>query len=656
MRKTAIGSAVLLGLLLSSASGQTPPKAVGKPAPDRKRGDLFGPDKLWTIHLQLSAKAYAAMPPKGGGFPVPKKDEPPKKAEKQGADVPDIHKNKGFGLEFPWVKGDLEFDGRLVKDVGIRYKGNATYGVSQQTLKRPFKIDINHYLEAQQLHGLNGFALGNNAFDPTRLHDALAYHLFRAAKVPASRTAFVQLSLSVADKYDKTYVGVYTMMEPVDKAFLRERFGSDKGMLLKPERIQGLPYLGEKWEAYNDKYNPMREPTDAQKRRLIEFTKLIDQADDATFNRKIGEFLDVDVFLRFAAVNSVISNFDGFFAGAHNYFLYLNPKDDRFHFMPWDLDVTFGGHPFIGGDQSDWSIALPYLGRNRLTERVLAVKNDDLFRKHLRTLIEGPFSVKEMKASIDTMEATIAAAVAKEPTPKFGTGFPGGKPMGLRDFVAKRNESVLAQLEGKSQGKPIAFNPPRRPPPDDARRQLAETLGPPFLVFRDKVQKELKLTREQKKNLDDRLQATVQDTMQFFQNRQDAKPEERQKVHHAYVQKAQEKLTAFLKGALKEEQFKRLRQVMLQQEGLFALGNAAVMKELEITEKQRLQFVEVVQKMQQKIEPLMKEAQKGGKPEEIRPKVLKIREEHMGRIEALLSDAQKKQWKEMLGTLLDLAD
>jgi NAD(P)-dependent dehydrogenase (short-subunit alcohol dehydrogenase family) len=147
--------------------------------------------------------------------------------------------------------------------------------------------------------------------------------------------------------------------------------------------------------------------------------ELIDRADDATFNQKIGEFLDIDAFLRFAAVNSVISNFDGFFAGAHNYFLYLNPKDDRFHFMPWDLDVTFGGHPFISGDQSDWSIAQPYMGRNRLTERVLAVKaNDDLFRKHLRTLIEGPFSVKEMKASIDAMEAY--ASLRSDFTPAGG--------------------------------------------------------------------------------------------------------------------------------------------------------------------------------------------------------------------------------------------
>jgi hypothetical protein len=36
------------------------------------------------------------------------------------------------------------------------------------------------------------------------------------------------------------------------------------------------------------------------------------------------------------------------------------------------------------------------------------------------------------------------------------------------------------------------------------------------------------------------------------------------------------------------------------------------------------------------------------------PKIMKIREEHEDRIEALLSDAQKKQWKEMLGKPLAL--
>ena len=62
----------------------------------------------------------------------------------------------------------------------------------------------------------------------------------------------------------------------------------------------------------------------------------------------------------------------------------------------------------------------------------------------------------------------------------------------------------------------------------------------------------------------------------------------------------------------------------------------------------------VVQDMQKKVGPLIKEAQSGGNPEEIRPKVMKIRKEHEGKIEALLTDAQKKQWKEMLGKPLNL--
>ncbi|HEV3260847.1 MAG TPA: hypothetical protein VG013_28605 [Gemmataceae bacterium] len=215
-------------------------------------------------------------------------------------------------------------------------------------------------------------------------------------------------------------------------------------------------------------------------------------------------------------------------------------------------------------------------------------------------------------------------------------------------------------------GEPVAADeagdaeaPEERPQevPAEAGRQLMETLGPAFMVFRDKVQKELKLSDEQKKKLEKRLQDTVQDTMQFFQKLADKEPEEREKELHAYRERAQENLTAFLQGLLQEEQSKRLRQVMLQRDRLFALlGNAEVAKELEITDKQRQHFSEVAQEMQKKIEPLANEAQKGGNPQEIGPKIRKIRKEQEERIEALLSVAQKKQWKKMLGKPLVLDD
>jgi hypothetical protein len=191
-------------------------------------------------------------------------------------------------------------------------------------------------------------------------------------------------------------------------------------------------------------------------------------------------------------------------------------------------------------------------------------------------------------------------------------------------------------------------------PEDQASRQLTEALGTMFLVFRDKIQKDLKVSDEQKQKLAKRLQHTLQDAMPFFEKLGGKKAEEREKALQPYRQQVTERLASFLEGLLKDEQLKRLRQLELQQEGPFALlfrpdlGN-----ELKITDEQRQQFVAVVQELQKKIAPLIKEAESGGNPIEIRPKIMKIKNEHGDRIEAILSEAQKKQWQEMLGKPLE---
>jgi hypothetical protein len=192
--------------------------------------------------------------------------------------------------------------------------------------------------------------------------------------------------------------------------------------------------------------------------------------------------------------------------------------------------------------------------------------------------------------------------------------------------------------------------------PEEARRQLVEVLGPPFLIFREKVQEEIKLSDEQKEKLAKQLEGMVRDAMQFFQQIDGLKPEEHEKELHSYRQKAQEKLAAFLKDTLKAEQLQRLHQLTLQQERPFALGLPEVMKELKLTDEQRKQFMALVQEMQQKIEPLIKEAQTKGNPEEIRPKAMKIRKEYADKIEAIFTEAQKKRWLEMLGKPFDLGD
>jgi hypothetical protein len=100
---------------------------------------------------------------------------------------------------------------------------------------------------------------------------------------------------------------------------------------------------------------------------------------------------------------------------------------------------------------------------------------------------------------------------------------------------------------------------------------------------------------------------------------------------------------------------KEFEQLELQHEGPAALvGRPEIVKELQITNEERRQVVAIIQELQSTIEPLIKEAKSRGNPQEILPKVIKIREDYDGKIEAILSDAQKKQWKEMRGKPFDV--
>jgi hypothetical protein len=193
--------------------------------------------------------------------------------------------------------------------------------------------------------------------------------------------------------------------------------------------------------------------------------------------------------------------------------------------------------------------------------------------------------------------------------------------------------------------------------PEEARKAIAKNLQGSFMVYRDKVQDDLKLTDEQKDTLAAHLKERLPDFMKFFEGLGEKKADEREKELKAFRQKEQEKLAVVLKDTLKAEQSKRLRQLLLQQEGSLALWESPdVGAALKITDEQRKQFMAIVLEMQKKVEPLVKEAQKGGNAEEIRPKIMKVRKEYEGKLEALLTDAQKKQWKEMLGKALTLDD
>ena len=117
---------------------------------------------------------------------------------------------------------------------------------------------------------------------------------------------------------------------------------------MKPEGLRGgIQFKGDSWATYSPMLRPDRDATPRDQQRVIDFARLISQADAEAFGSGIDAYLDVDEFLRFVAVHALIANTDSYISGGHNYYLYLDPKDDKFRFIPWDQDLSMNGR--IGG-------------------------------------------------------------------------------------------------------------------------------------------------------------------------------------------------------------------------------------------------------------------------------------------------------------------
>ena len=192
-------------------------------------------------------------------------------------------------------------------------------------------------------------------------------------------------------------------------------------------------------------------------------------------------------------------------------------------------------------------------------------------------------------------------------------------------------------------------------PPDENRKELVEALGPPFIVYREKVLDELKVTDEQREKLLKCMTDQIMETGPFLDSLDESGPEREKKLNE-HRKKAHEQLAKNLKDVLQPGQLARWRQLTLQQEGPFALGQEEIRKELKISQEQVMKFMAIVQEMQKKVESLVKEVQSGANPQEIRPKIEQVRKDHGQKLEAILTDTQKAQWKELLGPPFELGD
>ncbi len=247
-----------------------------------------------------------------------------------------------------WVPCTVHFEGRSWAHVGLRFKGNSSLGRtwSSGSYKLPLKLDFDQFeddhpeTEDQRFFGFKRLSLTNNALDPSYLRDKVAGDVFRQGGVPAPRNAFVRVFIDTGD--GPTYFGLYTLSEVPGRPMFLSQLGARGGNLYTPEGgaatwRQGLPIDSDSF--------PKKTNEDEQDWSDVEgaIEALHGSRDDPeAWRASLERRLDVEGFLRWLAINTVIQNWDTYGNMSHNYYLYGDPAEQgRLSWIPWDHNGAF---------------------------------------------------------------------------------------------------------------------------------------------------------------------------------------------------------------------------------------------------------------------------------------------------------------------------
>jgi cysteine-rich repeat protein len=226
------------------------------------------------------------------------------------------------------VPCDVTIDGTLLANAGCRKKGGIG-SVDALTGKPAFSIKLDEYVPGQKYLGLDKYVLNNAVQDPSLLHEHVAYEVFRRFGVWAHRTAYTQVSLNGEPR------GIYVANEPVDKEFLRARFGetNDEGNLYESNTVDFA--LDPDGMELKDEDGRSRDDLNAAAAAVV-------QTPDASFAAAVGALIDLDQFATFFAADIALAAEDSLSFGRNNYYMYHRPDTDRFVFLPHGQDVIMG--------------------------------------------------------------------------------------------------------------------------------------------------------------------------------------------------------------------------------------------------------------------------------------------------------------------------
>ena len=319
-------------------------------------------------------------------------------------------------------KADVTIDGVTLKGVGLRKRGF----LGSASLQRPsLGIRFDEFEQKKSFSGLARMSLNNNLQDPSLVHQSIAYRVFAAAGVPSPRCSLARVTVN------GKYLGIYSHVEAVEKEFLKRKFGEASGNLYEGQISDFRPIWVRTFQKKNHKQTDSRADLEAVVKAL--------QSDDAHLLARLEPLVDIDEYLTYWAVETVVGHWDSYSNNGNNFLIYALPASGKFQFIPWGADSVLGDpDPFTRFKRPESLQDMSLLPR-RLYQ---LPATRERYREKLRQVLKVAWNEAELLAEVDRLEAMVEGRVHVS-TSHFQAGLKK-----VRQFIRTRREVLEKELAG----------------------------------------------------------------------------------------------------------------------------------------------------------------------------------------------------------------
>ncbi len=418
-----------------------------------------------------------------------------------------------LGAETPLMADWLKINGIQYDSVGVRYKGNSSYDSTK--IKNPLNISLDEY-KNQAHEGYATIKLGNAYADPSLIREVLAYDIL-GDYMHCPKANFAQLYIN------GNYIGLYSNPESINKEFCSNHFYSSSGTFFKcnpldipsPLIKSNLKTLTGDSTAYFPRY---------ELKSNAGWNDLVSLCDVVTTNSAaLSSKMDMDGAIWMLAFNDVMVNLDSY-SGVftQNYYLYHDATD---HFNPivWDLNMSFGGFPFLGiGTSGTATLTVPNMEQMPIDIHatdpnwplINAVMGSPRYKRmylaHLRTIADEVIASGDYLARASAFQSLVDTAVASDNNKfytytQFQNSLTAGAPNGSYTVpgISSLMIARLAYLQGRPEfgyAQPIigsALPSPLTPALNSTVTVTAQVSGADSVFLGYRLDQSLKFVRAQ---------------------------------------------------------------------------------------------------------------------------------------------------------------